>query len=76
MERLKNGTRSTIILITHRVHLDFALSLEQHPADGHAHEVWSKSRPRFIVDFVEQRQRVIDAVKKKKNSSLLSLFFY
>lgn len=50
---------------TYRVYLDFALGLEQQPSDGHAHEVRSESRPRFVVDLVEQRQRVVDAVEKR-----------
>lgn len=49
---------------TYFVHLDFALGLEQHPSDGHAHEVRSESGPRFVVDLVEQRQRVVNAAEK------------
>lgn len=49
----------------HRVHLDFALGLEQQPADGHAHKVRAEPRPRFVVDLIEQRQRVVDTVGKR-----------
>jgi len=50
----------------YRVHLDFALGFEQQPPDGHAHEIRPKSRPRFVVDLVEQRQRVVNAVVGKR----------
>lgn len=63
--RRGGGVRSFRVPRAHRVHLDLALGLEQQPADGHAHKIRPESRPRFVVDLVEQRQRVVDAVGKR-----------
>lgn len=45
--------------VTHFGHTDLAIGFEQQPTHGHSDEVWAKASPWFIVDFVEQSQRIV-----------------
>lgn len=44
---------------THTTHTNFAVCLEQEPTDAHANEIWTQSRPRFVIDLIEQRQWIV-----------------
>lgn len=44
---------------THFAHADLAIGFEQQPTHGHSNQVWTKTSPWFIVDFVEQSQRIV-----------------
>lgn len=46
-------------LMTYLAHADFAVGFEQEPADRHTDQIWTKTSPRFVVDFVKQRQGIV-----------------
>lgn len=42
-----------------RSHADLAVGLEEQPADAHADQVGTETGPRFVVDLVEQGERIV-----------------
>ena len=44
---------------THLGHFNFAISLKEKIANGHADEVRPQPRPRLVVDLVEESERIV-----------------
>lgn len=61
--------------ITCLVHPYPAVGFVQHPSDTHAHEIWTNSRPRLVVDFLVAGERLLDTAIFENNNINSKTYF-